>query len=186
VHRRLENPIVVPYVLSFLAYGSFGAKVEGLNDIPQQDQPDNIELLYYSYHIMAGLGTIFILLMMVAAFLLKNERLYTARWMLWILMFAFPFPYIATTAGWMSAELGRQPWLVYGLQRTSQGVSPYVQGGDIAFTTLGFIGMYFVMGVLFLYLISRELARGPVAAMGPATKSGADAPVHDSDAEVKA
>lgn len=186
VHRRLENPVVVPYVLSFLAYGSFGAKVEGLNDIPRQDQPDNIELLYYSYHIMAGLGTIFILLMMIAAFLLKNGRLYTARPMLWILMFAFPFPYIATTAGWMSAELGRQPWLVYGLQRTSQGVSPYVQGGDIAFTTLGFIGMYFVMGVLFLYLISRELARGPVATMGPATKSGADAPVHDSDAEVKA
>ena len=161
VHRTLENPIVVPYVLSFLAYGSFGAEVKGLNDIPKSDWPDNVELLYYSYHIMAGLGSIFIGMMGLAAYLLRNGKLYRSKIMLWILLFAFPFPYIATTAGWMSAELGRQPWLVYGLQRTAQGASPYVHGGDVAFTTLGFIGLYFVLGILFLYLISRELAKGP-------------------------
>jgi cytochrome d ubiquinol oxidase subunit I len=159
--RKLQNPIVVPGMLSFLAYGSFGAIVKGLNDFPEDEWPDNVELLYYSYHIMVGLGTIFITLMGLAALMLWRGRLYTSRPMLWILMLAFPFPYIATTFGWMTAELGRQPWLVYGLQRTADGTSPYVSGGNVAFSTLGFMGMYLVLGLLFLYLVMREVARGP-------------------------
>ncbi|HEU4753655.1 MAG TPA: cytochrome ubiquinol oxidase subunit I, partial [Armatimonadota bacterium] len=154
-NRRLENPIVVPGVLSYLAYGSFGAEVTGLNDIPRDQQPDNIELLYYAYHIMAGLGSFFILIMLVALLLLWRGRLETSRPMLWVLMLAFPFPYIATTAGWLTAELGRQPWLVYGLQRTVHGTSPYVSAGNVAFTTLGFMGFYMVLGLLFLYLVMR-------------------------------
>jgi cytochrome d ubiquinol oxidase subunit I len=160
-NRRLENPIYVPGILSYLAYGSFGATVYGLNDFPQDQWPDNVELLYYAYHIMVGLGTIFIALMGLAALLLWRGKLETSRPMLWVLMLAFPFPYIATTAGWMTAELGRQPWLVYGLQRTIHGTSPYVSGGNIAFTTLGFMGLYMVLGIVFLYLVSREIARGP-------------------------
>jgi cytochrome d ubiquinol oxidase subunit I len=172
--RRLENPIMVPGVLSFLAYGSFGATVRGLNDFPQDQWPDNVELLYYAYHIMVGLGTIFIVLMGLAAILLWRDRLATCRPMLWILMLAFPFPYIATTAGWMTAELGRQPWLVYGLQRTLHGTSPYVHGGNVAFTTLGFMGLYLVLGVLFLYLVMREIGRGPAPA-GVAEPDGREA-----------
>jgi cytochrome d ubiquinol oxidase subunit I len=159
---RLENPVVVPWVLSFLAYGSFGATVKGLTDFPRTEWPGNIELLYYSYHIMVGLGTLFILVMGIAAILLWMGKLYTARPMLWILMLAVPFPYIATTAGWLTAELGRQPWIVYGLQRTAEGTSPTVSGGNVAFSTLGFMGMYLVLGILFLYLVGREIARGPV------------------------
>jgi cytochrome d ubiquinol oxidase subunit I len=169
-NRRLENPIFVPSVLSFLAYGSFGATVTGLNDVPQDQWPDNVELLYYVYHIMVGLGTIFIAVMGAAAFLLWKRRLYQSRAMLWILMLAFPFPYIATTAGWMVAELGRQPWLVYGLLRTAEGTSPYVPGGDVAFTTLGTMGLYLVIGLLFLYLVGKEVGRGPEAVL--------DAPEH--------
>jgi len=161
-HRRLENPIVVPEVLSYLAYGSFGANVKGLNEYPQQDWPDNIELLYFSYHIMAGLGTLLILVMGLSALLLWRGKLERCRPMLWVLMLAFPFPYIATTAGWMSAELGRQPWLVYGLQRTSEGTSPYVSTGNVVFSTLGFLGIYTVLSILFLYLISKEISRGPL------------------------
>lgn len=101
--RRLENPIIVPGILSFLAYGTFGATVEGLNDVPQDQWPDNVELLYYAYHIMVGLGTLFIAVMGIAALLLRRGRLESFRPMLWVLMLAFPFPYIATTAGWMSA-----------------------------------------------------------------------------------
>jgi cytochrome d ubiquinol oxidase subunit I len=163
--RALENPIFVPGMLSYLAYGSFGATVRGLTDFPHDQWPDNVELLYYVYHIMVGLGTIFIALMGAAAFLLWRGWLEPgapwARPMLWLLMLAFPFPYIATTAGWMTAELGRQPWLVYGLQRTEHGTSPYVSGGNIAFTTLGFMGMYLALGLLFLYLVLREIAGGP-------------------------
>jgi cytochrome d ubiquinol oxidase subunit I len=159
--QRLENPIVLPKVLSFLAYGSFGAKVEGLNAFPKDRWPDNIELLYYAFHIMVGLGTLFILLMAAAAFLNWRGRLVHSKPLLWVLMLAFPFPYIATTMGWMTAELGRQPWLVYGLQRTLQGTSEHVASGNIAFSTLGFLGLYFVVGILFLYLISRVIGQGP-------------------------
>jgi len=159
--RRLENPIVVPRALSFLAYGSFGAEVKGLNDIPKDQWPDNVELLYFAYHIMVGLGTLLILVMGLAAFALWRKTLYRSRPIRWILMLAFPFPYIATAFGWMTAELGRQPWVVYGMQRTSQATSPRVGAGDVAFSTLGFLGLYLVIGLLFIYLVGRQIARGP-------------------------
>jgi cytochrome d ubiquinol oxidase subunit I len=168
-HMRLENPILVPAVLSFLAYGSFGATVRGLADFPRDVWPSNVELLYYTYHIMVGLGTLLIAIMAIAAFLQWRGRLHTSRRMLWVLMLAVPFPYIATTAGWITAELGRQPWLVYGLQRTRDGTSPMVSGGNVIFSTLGFMGAYLVLGVIFLYLVGREIAHGPAAS--PASPS---------------
>jgi cytochrome bd ubiquinol oxidase subunit I len=162
--RKLENPVVVPGVLSFLAYGTFGSTVKGLNDFPQSEWPENVELLYYAYHIMVGLGTIFMLVMTSAAFLLWRNKLQQARKMLWVLMLAVPFPYIATTAGWWTAELGRQPWVVHGLLRTADAGSPRVNTGDVVFTTLGFVGLYLVLGILFLFQVMRELNRGPVPA----------------------
>ena len=161
-NRRLENPILVPYVMSFLAYGSFGATVKGLEDFPRDEWPDNIELLYYAYHVMAGLGTILISIMGGAALLLWRKKLYETRPALWVLMCSFPFPYIATTAGWMTAELGRQPWLVYGLLRTSQGTSPRVSAGSVAFSTIGYTGLYLVLGLLYVFLVGRAIAKGPV------------------------
>lgn len=161
VNRRLNNPILVPYALSYLAYGSFGAQVKGMNDFPQDELPDNIELLYFAYHIMVGLGTLQILVMLAAAFMLLRKTLYLTRPMLWILMLSFPFPYIATTMGWMTAELGRQPWLIYGLFRTRHGASPTVSAGEVTFSSLGFMGLYLVMGVLFLYLVGKQIGNGP-------------------------
>ncbi len=159
--KRLDNPIVVPAVLSFLAFGTFHANVAGLDQFPVNTWPDNIELLYYSFHIMAGLGTLLILTMAVATLLEWRGSLTTSRPMLWVLMLAFPFPYNATTAGWMTAELGRQPWIVYGLMRTVDGASPTVHSGTTLFTLLGFCGLYLVLGVLFLFLIGREISEGP-------------------------
>jgi cytochrome d ubiquinol oxidase subunit I len=98
--------------------------------------------------------------------LLRGGRLFTARPVLWALMLAMPFPYIATTAGWMTAEIGRQPWLMYGLMRTSQGSSPQVSAGNGLFTLLGFMGLYFVLGVLFLFLVMREIEHGPEEGKG--------------------
>lgn len=159
--ERLQNPVVVPGMLSFLAYGTFGSAVRGLADFPPQDRPDNVELLYYAYHVMVGLGTLFIGLMTAAAWKLWRGSLARSRALLWLLLLAVPFPYIANTAGWMVAELGRQPWLVYGLLRTAQGSSPRVGTGDVAFTTLGFCGLYALLSVLFLFLVGREIAHGP-------------------------
>jgi cytochrome bd ubiquinol oxidase subunit I len=162
--QRLENPVVVPGALSFLAYGTFGSTVKGLADFPGDQWPDNIEVLYYAYHIMAGLGTLFIALMATAGWLLWRGKLQDARRVLWVLMLAAPFPYIATTAGWWTAELGRQPWVVYGLMRTAAGDSPSVNPGDVVFTLLGFIGLYLVLSALFLYLVFHEIAEGPALA----------------------
>ena len=156
-----NSPIRIPGALSFLAYGHFGSNVHGLNDYPKDLWPDNIELLYYSFHLMITLGTIFIVLMAYAEIQNLRGRLESSRWLLWVLMLAFPFPYIANTLGWMTAELGRQPWLVYGLFRTSDGTSKVVSSGDAVFTLIGFVGLYFVLGVLFLGLVGREISRGP-------------------------
>ena len=161
VERKLDNPIELPAVLSWIAYGDFSAHVRGLGEFPEEQWPSNIELLYYSFHIMVGLGTVFIGLMGLAALLLWRGRLARSRWMLWALALAFPFPFIANTAGWMTAEFGRQPWLVHGLLRTADGASPSVHGGAALFTTLGFAGLYFVLGVLYLALVVREIAHGP-------------------------
>jgi len=159
--QRLDNAIYLPRALSVLAFGHMNASVQGLDAFPQDQWPTNIDLLYYAFHIMAGLGTCFILLMGIANIQRLRGRLEQSRGLLWLLMLAFPFPYIATTAGWMTAEMGRQPWLVFNLFRTSQGVSDVVSGGNVLFTLLGFCGLYFLLGVLYLFLIGREIALGP-------------------------
>jgi len=159
--RRLDNPIEVPGALSFLANGTFQSYVHGLDEYSADTWPDNIELLYYSFHVMITLGSIFILLMAYAKFQDWRGQLQSTTWLLWVLMLAFPFPYIANTTGWMTAELGRQPWLAYGLFRTSAGYSKVLSNGNIIFTLIGFVGLYFVLGVLFLYLVGRQIGRGP-------------------------
>jgi cytochrome d ubiquinol oxidase subunit I len=159
--RTLDNPVPLPGVLSFIAYGSFSSNVRGLDEFPRDQWPTNLELLYYSFHIMAGLGTLFIAIMGLSALLLASGRLARARPLLWVLMLAFPFPFIANSAGWMVAELGRQPWLVYGILRTAEGTSLLVHPGQTVFTSLGFSGLYFVLGLLFLFLVGREVHAGP-------------------------
>lgn len=158
---QIDNPIVVNNVLSFLIYGTTKAEVSGLDSIPRDQWPTALPLLYYAYHIMAGLGTWFLLLMLVAALFLWRKRLDKARWLLWALLLSFPLPYIANIAGWMTAELGRQPWLIYGLMRTSEGYSNTVSAGNGLFTLLGFMGLYAVLGLLFTVLVYREISLGP-------------------------
>jgi cytochrome d ubiquinol oxidase subunit I len=171
--QKIDNPIVVNKVLSFLIYGTTTAEVQGLNQIPRDQWPTTLPLLFYAYHIMAGLGTYFLLLMGLAALLLWRGSLFTARWLLWPILLSFPLPYIANTAGWMTAEIGRQPWLVYGLIRTSQGYSTHVGAGSSLFTLLGFLGMYAVLSILWIVLVYNFIQDGPIAAsVEAATNSG--------------
>jgi cytochrome d ubiquinol oxidase subunit I len=104
---------------------------------------------------------------------LWRRKLYTSPWMLWIILLCVPFPYIANTAGWLTAEVGRQPWLVYGLLRTNQGYSTNVIAGNSMFTLLGYMGLYLVLGILFLFLIQREIGQGPALAAPGDVRSGA-------------
>jgi cytochrome d ubiquinol oxidase subunit I len=159
--QRLDNPMLVPGMLSVLTYRRWNARVRGLDAFPRDQWPDNIPLLYYAYHIMVGLGTLLIGVFGVAAWKLWRGTLATSRAMLWVLMLMVPAPYIANTAGWITAEIGRQPWIVYGLMRTAGGFSPTVSAGNGLFTLLGFLGMYSLLSILFMFLIVRELEHGP-------------------------
>lgn len=157
---ELLDPVYVPGALSFLIYGTADARVAGLNETPKEDWPP-VEIVYYAYHIMVGLGSIFIAIMSLGVLLLLTNRLYGSRPFLWILMLAMPFPYIANEAGWTVAEVGRQPWIVYGLQRTAAAVSPNVSAGQTVFTLLGFMGLYALIGLLYLFLFIKIIAKGP-------------------------
>ena len=174
--QKIDNPLVVNKVLSFLIYGTTEAEVQGLDHFPREDWPTTLPLLYYSYHIMAGLGTYFIAIMALACFMLWRRKLYDARWLLWPLMLSFPLPYIANTAGWMTAEIGRQPWLVYGLIRTSEGASRHVGVGTSLFTLIGFLGMYSVISILWIVLLYKAIRSGPDP------KQHASLPVHAATA----
>ncbi len=110
---------------------------------------------------MAGLGTLFVALMAISAFLLWRGALFRWRSVLWALLLAAPFPFIANLAGWYTAELGRQPWLVYGLMRTENGFSSNVSPANGLFTLLGFMGLYAMLSLFYAFLIQQELQHGP-------------------------
>ncbi len=153
------------------------AQVRGLSSFPESEWPTNIPLLYYAYHIMVGLGTIFMAVMLISGIQLLRKKLYETKWLLWVLMLSFPLPFIANTAGWMTAEIGRQPYLIYGVMRTIDGFSKSVSAANVWFTLLGFLGMYTLLAILFLFLVHREVAHGPdhVENLGPTLVKGGNA-----------
>jgi cytochrome d ubiquinol oxidase subunit I len=160
--QELMDPIFVPEMLSYLAYGNFRARVTGLNDIPLDEQPP-VEIVYYTYHMMVGLGTIFIAVLGLSAFFLWRGTLFAHRGLLWILMLTMPFPYVANEAGWTVAEVGRQPWVVYGIQRVAVASSTNVTAGMTYFTLFGWMGLYLLVGLLYLVLFFKIVATGPTA-----------------------
>lgn len=159
--KTIDNSVVVPGILSLLAHGSFSSNVRGLDEFHPQDRPEHLELIFYSFHIMAGLGTLMIALMLVAAWQLLRGRLHDSRVVAWALLMAVPLPYIANTAGWIATETGRQPWAVYGLMRTAHASSEVVHSGSALFTLLGFLGLYLALGIAFVLLMLRQIERGP-------------------------
>jgi cytochrome d ubiquinol oxidase subunit I len=167
--QTIDNAIAIPQVLGILTYRRWNAQVQGLDAFPRDQWPDAIALLFYSYHIMVGLGTLFPVVMLVAAFLLWRRRLWVSesRWALWLLLLAIPFPFIANIAGWLTAELGRQPWVIYGLLHTADGVSPLLQTGNVLFSLIGFAGMYTVISILWLVVMAQEIVRGPTPQPDP-------------------
>jgi cytochrome d ubiquinol oxidase subunit I len=159
-NEKLIDPVVVPGMLSYLAYGHMSADVNGIEAYPKDQRPP-VEVVYYAYHIMVGIGTIVIGIAALGVILLRMGKITTSRWYLWILMFSMPFPYIANEAGWTVAEVGRQPWIAYGLMRTAVGVSPNVSAGETIFTLLGFMGLYALIGLLFLWVLVKLIGKGP-------------------------
>jgi cytochrome d ubiquinol oxidase subunit I len=175
--RKLDSTIEMPKLLSFLTSRRWNSRTTGLNQIPQKQWPDSVPLVYYAYHIMVGLGTILLAIAGLAVLLLWRRKLFSSKPMLWTLMLAFPFTYIANIAGWTTAEAGRQPWVIYGLLRTSDAASPAgsVSAGTGLFTLLGFAGLYLFIGILYLMLILRIVGQGPEPSKLPTTSTAAAA-----------
>jgi cytochrome bd ubiquinol oxidase subunit I len=173
--QQLDSQIALPHFLSFLTSRHWNEELQGLDSIPQDEWPDSVPLVYYAYHIMVGLGTLLALIAAAGVLLLWRGRLFTSKPMLWALMLAFPFTYIANIAGWATAETGRQPWIVWHLLRTQDAASPAssVPAGTGIFTLLGFAGLYLFVGILFLMLILRIVSQGPEEAEVPTTSARA-------------
>ena len=151
--------IPVPGALSFLAYGDFSSEVKGLKDFAREDRPP-VLLSFISFRLMVGLGTLFILLSIWAWLKRKNPE--QSSLLLRILPWIIPLPYLANELGWMLAEVGRQPWIVYGLMRTSDAVSP-VAVSQVGTTLVAFILVYGLLGAVAVYLFFKNARKGPAS-----------------------
>jgi len=154
--------IKIPGGLSFLLHGNFSEPVKGLNHFPEEDRPKQVNAIFQFYHIMIGIGVSLILLSLMGCFLWWRGKLFNKRWLLWIFVFSVLLPQIANQAGWFSAEMGRQPWVVYGLLRTSDAFSKSVSANQIIFSLVLFTVVYALLFVLFLYLLNKKIQHGPV------------------------
>jgi cytochrome d ubiquinol oxidase subunit I len=158
--QRVKAGIAVPGLLSFLIHADFDATVPGLDRFPRQDWPP-VALPFYSFHIMVALGVLFILLTLLGAWYYRRGTLLSRRWLLWILVFAVAGPYAANQLGWIAAEVGRQPWVVWGLQRTSEGLSPAVRGGDVLASILLFSVIYLALFAIWIFVLNSKIQHGP-------------------------
>ncbi|MBN2223840.1 MAG: cytochrome ubiquinol oxidase subunit I [Deltaproteobacteria bacterium] len=152
--------IGIPGFLSFLNDWSFTSKITGLNDIPPNERPP-VNFVFQTYHIMVGIGMFLIGMGILGGYLMATGRLYTTRWYLMILPLLVPLPHIAHETGWMSAELGRQPWVVYQVLRTSDAVSVVVPAGSIAFSLVMFSLIYLLLFIVFVSIIVSLVKTGP-------------------------
>ena len=155
--RNLVNFLPIPSGLSLLAYHRADAEVKGLKDFPKEDRPP-VALTYWSFRVMIALGFLFPVLSIWAW--LRRKKLTESPWLLKTLIWAIPLPYIALEAGWMVAEVGRQPWIVHGLMRTSDAVSP-VAGSQVGFSLVALTLLYAVLGALCIYLLFYYARKGP-------------------------
>lgn len=148
----------LPGLLSLLAYHSSSAEVKGLKAWPKEERPP-VLLVFTAFKIMVWLGFLFVPLTIIGWFL--RDRLLEAPWYLKTMLYAIPLPYIAIQAGWVVTEVGRQPWIVYGLIKTSQGASPAVAASQVAATLAAFVVVYGILALIYLYLIRRTVVQGP-------------------------
>ncbi|NLR94566.1 cytochrome ubiquinol oxidase subunit I [Flammeovirga agarivorans] len=153
--------IKVPGGLSFLLYQNFDTRVKGLDAFDENDQPTQINAIFQFYHLMVGIGMMLIGLSLIGSFLLWKNQLYNHKWLLWIFVFAVILPQLANQFGWFAAEMGRQPWVVYGLLRTSDALSRSVRAEQVLFSLIMFTFIYTLLFALFIYLLNKKIKHGP-------------------------
>jgi cytochrome bd ubiquinol oxidase subunit I len=154
--------IKIPGGLSFLTHGDFNKPVKGLNAFKPEERPTQINTIFQFYHIMVALGMFMIALTVYASWLSFKNKLFEKRWLMWVFVWAVLAPQIANQTGWFAAEMGRQPWVVYGLLRTSDALSKTVTANQVVFSLIMFTLVYSLLLVLFLYLLNKKIKHGPV------------------------
>ena len=157
---ELKAKVEVPRLLSWLAFGDFNAKVLGIDQFKKEDLPP-LFITFVSYHNMVVLGMLFILLTLVGTYYLWKKKLWDNKFLLRIFVWAIPFPVIACELGWIAAEVGRQPWIVYNIMRTKDAASASVPAGDVIFSIILFALIYLFIGSLYLYIFVKEVKHGP-------------------------
>ncbi|MCL4503822.1 MAG: cytochrome ubiquinol oxidase subunit I [Deltaproteobacteria bacterium] len=167
--RNSVEFVRIPSLLSILAYHSPSATVKGLKDFPQEERPP-VALTFVAFRLMVALGVLFVVLTVWAW--LKRNKLESSPGMLKVMLYAIPLPYVALQAGWIVTEVGRQPWIVYGLMKTSDAVSPVISASQVGISFAAFIGVYGLLGLVAFYLISKHARRGPEPALAAVKVEG--------------
>ncbi|HWQ92732.1 MAG TPA: cytochrome ubiquinol oxidase subunit I, partial [Clostridia bacterium] len=168
--QRVKYGLPIPGMLSLLVHGNTHQPVNGLDKIPRTDWPP-VALTFQSFHLMVGLGMFFIAITLLACWFWWRKTLFEKRWLLWIFVFAIPLPYVANQVGWVTAEVGRQPWVVYGLLRTSDGISRAVSSGQTIGSIIMFVTIYTLLFAVFLYVLNDKIQHGPDPVHPPAGTS---------------
>ncbi|HET55069.1 MAG TPA: cytochrome ubiquinol oxidase subunit I [Ignavibacteria bacterium] len=152
--------VAVPGLLSYLLYGDAKREVTGLNAFNPEDRPP-VNIVFQAYHLMVAIGFFLIAISILSIIYLKRNKLFETRWLLWVLVFSVLGPQIANQIGWIAAEVGRQPWIVYGLLRTSEALSKVVEANQVIFSLILFFVIYSSLFVLFIYLLNEKIQHGP-------------------------
>ena len=161
VHKGKTTGLNIPGGLSFLVHGNFHAPIRGLDGFPREDRPGQVNTIFQCYHLMIAIGVALIVLTTAGAVMLKKDKLFRKPWLLRVFVVSVLLPQLANQAGWWTAEVGRQPWVVYGLLRTSDALSQAVKAGQVVFSLILFTLVYSLLFVLFLFLLNRKIVHGP-------------------------
>ncbi len=151
----------IPGGLTFMLHQNFTTPVKGLNAFPADERPTALNAIFQFYHLMVAIGMFLIALTLFAGWQWWRGKLFEQRWLLWIFVFAVFLPQIANQVGWYAAEMGRQPWVVYGLLRTSDALSAVVTANQVLFSLIMFTLIYTLLLVLFIYLLNKKIQHGP-------------------------
>ena len=155
--------VPIPGLLSLLSFGDANARIRGLDEFPKEEIPP-VFLPFVSYHNMVILGMYFIFIMLITVYTVYRNTLWGNKKLLTVLVWSIPLPLFACQLGWIAAEVGRQPWIVYKLMKTKDAFSATLSGGEVLFSLILFAIIYLALGVLYLYLLTREIKHGPESA----------------------
>ncbi len=159
-NQKVNFGIAVPGMLSYLIGFDTNTRVTGLNSFKEEDRPP-VNIVFQAYHLMVAIGFTLIAISLLGIFFWWRGTLFKQRWMLWIFVFSVFLPQIANQVGWITAEVGRQPWIVYGLLKTSEGLSKAVEAGQVWFSLILFTVIYAGLFILFIYLLNEKIQHGP-------------------------